>query len=238
MARALAHAAGRVELLALTPSGLGPVHRVVALLEELLGGDAFAVGDRDPDARPEDDVVAIDHERPGQLLRDTPPDGERAAVAVDALAQNRELASTQPRHGVVRPDGGLDPRRRIAQHVVARAVAEAVVEALEAVEVDEQHGDDAVLVAAPPQRVLEAVVEHRPVRQAREVVVDGQVGELNLSALAIDRVADRPLERAGVDLVADEEVLRTCMHRRKRERRVGVRAEHDDRHVGSGRLEP
>ena len=61
---------------------------------------------------------------------------------------------------------------RLAQHVVARAVAEAVVEALEAVEVDEQHGDAALSVATPLERVLEAVVEHRPVRQAREVVVD------------------------------------------------------------------
>ena len=104
--------------------------------------------------------MAVDHERLCQLLRDTSPDGQRVAVTVDALAENRELVTTQPRHGVVRPDGRPDPRRRIAQHVVTRAVAEAVVEALEAVEVDEQHGDAAVLVAAPLEGVLEAVVEH------------------------------------------------------------------------------
>jgi hypothetical protein len=46
--------------------------------------------------------------------------------------------------------------------------------------------------------VLEAVVEHRPVREAREVVVDGQVGELDLGALAIDRERiDRSSEPAS-----------------------------------------
>ena len=111
--------------------------------------------------------MAVDHERPCQLVGDASPDGERAAVAVDVLAEHRELVAAQPRHGVVRADGRPDPHRRLAQRVVARAVAEAVVEALEAVDVDEQHGDAAVPVATPLERVLEAVVEHRAVRQAR-----------------------------------------------------------------------
>ena len=104
--------------------------------------------------------MAVDHERPAELLGDPAPDGERAAVALDALAEDGELVAAQPRDGVVRADGRPDPRGRLAQHVVAGAVAEAVVEALEAVDVDEQHGDAAVAVAAPLQRVLEAVVEH------------------------------------------------------------------------------
>ena len=238
VARALARTPRRVELRTPSPASLGAVHGVIAPLAELLRGDVLALGQHHADARPQDDLVAVDHERPRQLLGDPPPDGERAAVAVDALAQDGELVTAQPRHGVMRADGGPDPHPRLAQHVVARAVAEAVVEALEAVEVDEQHGDAALPVATPLERVLEAVVEHRPVREAREVVVDRQVGELDLGALAVDRVADRPLERAGVDLVADEIVLRAGLHRRERERRVAVGAEHDDRDVGSGRLEP
>ena len=163
---------------------------------------------------------------------------ERAVVAFDALAEDGELVTAQPRHGVVRAEGGPDPHPGLAQDVVSRAVAEAVVETLEAVEVDEQHGDAALSVATPLERVLEALVEDRPVREPCEVVVGCQVGELNLGALAVDRVADRPLERAGIHLVADEKVLSAGLHRRKRERRVAVGAEHDDRDVGSGRLEP
>ena len=89
--------------------------------------------------------------------------------------------------------------------------------------------------AAPLQRVLEAVVEERAVRQAREVVVEREVGELDLGALAVDRVADRALERCGVELVADEVVLRAGLDGGERERRGAVGAEHDDRHVGADR---
>jgi hypothetical protein len=194
VACALAGTTWRVELRAPAPASLGPVHGVIAPLEELLRGDALALGQHHPDARAQHDLVAIDDQRPGQLIGDALADGERAAVAVDALAQDRELVTAQPRHGVMRAHGSSDPHPRLAQHVVAGAVAKAVVEALEAVEVDEQHSDAAVSVATPPERVLEAVVEHRPVREAREVVVDGEVGELDLCALAVDGVADRPLE--------------------------------------------
>ena len=62
------------------------------------------------------------------------------------------------------------------QQLVASAVTKAVVHALEAVEVDEQHREDGVATADPAgHRPLQPFHEQHPVRQVRQGVVDGVV---------------------------------------------------------------
>ena len=75
----------------------------------------------------------------------------------------------------VRRVGGL------AQQLVARGVAERVVDVLEHVEVDEEDGGLGLRARRAGERVLEAVDEQQPVRQPGERVVERLV----------DRVLDR-----------------------------------------------
>jgi hypothetical protein len=86
-------------------------------------------------------------------------------------------------------------------------VTEAVVDGLEVVEVDEDQGDEPV--AAPAERVLEAVVEQRPVRQARELVVEGAVAQLLLEGATFVDVAHGDDER--LDMLLVEEVGRDAL---------------------------
>ena len=65
----------------------------------------------------------------------------------------------------------------VDEQLVAGAVAEAVVDDLEAVEVEEQHGDARPALGAR-QGLREPVDEERPVGQAGERVVEGLAGEL------------------------------------------------------------
>ena len=64
------------------------------------------------------------------------------------------------------------------EQLVAGRVAEQVVDPLEAVEVAEQHGQLAAAAGLHRHRVLDPVHEQRPVRQAGERVVPGQVGHV------------------------------------------------------------
>ena len=69
------------------------------------------------------------------------------------------------------PQPGPDGHQRL----VAGGVAEAVVDDLEPVEVDEQHGQDPVPAVEAAQRLAEPVHEQRTVGQSRQRIVEGQL---------------------------------------------------------------
>ena len=104
-------------------------------------------------------------------------------------------------------------RAQLDEEAVAHAVAEAVVDELEPVHVQEHHGEHALVVAArhgalqAGQGRLQAVDEERAVGQAGERVVEGVVLELLLRAPAIRDVGadgggardlSRPVPQDGV----------------------------------------
>ncbi len=103
----------------------------------------------------------------------------RSAITVasrasrDVVEQERELVAAQARHRVVGPQRRFQPTGDGHQQLVAGRVAEAVVDDLEAVEVEEQHrrADGGVVALRAPDRLVEAVDEQDAVRQAGEVVV-------------------------------------------------------------------
>ena len=71
------------------------------------------------------------------------------------LEQDRELVAAQPRHGVSRPHRRLEGRAELDEEPVAHAVAEAVVDELEAIHVQEDDGEHALVMAAR-HRALQA----------------------------------------------------------------------------------
>ena len=69
-------------------------------------------------------------------------------------------------------------------------MADAVVDGLEVVEVQEQHRHGSATPSTPRKRVLHAIREQRPVGEARERVVERLVLELFLKSLAAGDVPD------------------------------------------------
>src|SRR4051794_20618174 len=107
-------------------------------------------------------------------------------LAGDVLAQDGELVAAQARHGVPRAQDALQPAGDGAQQLVARGVAEGVVDGLEAIEVEEEDRDAARVAAEARHRLPEAVEEELAVRQPGQIVVEGLVRESGLDALALD----------------------------------------------------
>ena len=87
-------------------------------------------------------------------------------------------------------DRGADPLGDGDQQPVPDAVAEAVVDVLEVVEVEEQHGERLGGAVAAAQRVGEPVAEQLAVGEPGERVVERLVAELLLERLAVGDVAD------------------------------------------------
>src|SRR6185503_9871359 len=99
--------------------------------------------------------------------------------------------------GVAGSDGQLEAAGGLDEERVAGAVAERVVDQLEAVEVEEEDAEEAVLLASRvADAVAQAVDEERPVGEAGEGVVERVVDELLLGELAL----------GGVGLGADHAV--------------------------------
>jgi hypothetical protein len=78
-------------------------------------------------------------------------------------------------------------------------VAERIVDDLEAVEVEEEHGQARAFALRVRQRDGEAVLEQQPIRQVRQRVVIRQVLDLLLGICALGDVADHADHPAAAD---------------------------------------
>ena len=123
---------------------LADVHRRLGVADQLARiahlADDPREGDRDADARAHEDVLAGDRDRRLEAA-DQPLhriDG-RDGIA-DALDQDRELVAAEARGRVGRARDLQQAGGDRLQHLVAHRVAEAVVDRLEVVEVEEDHG--------------------------------------------------------------------------------------------------
>ena len=129
----------------------------------------------------------------------------------DAVEQHRELVAAEAGDGVRRADGRLEPARDRDQQPVSHVVAERVVDELEAVEVEEQHGGRGGRLGAlgAADRLVEAVEEQHAVGQPGQGVVHRVVLEALLGLLAVGDVglAADDAQRAAV-LVADRHPAR------------------------------
>src|SRR5436305_14241567 len=96
------------------------------------------VADRYADAGADEVLAAAEDERLGERAGQALRQPGRVHLAGDVLEQHRKLIPTEPRHRVPRPQSTLKPRRDGGQQHVAGGVAEAVVDQLELVEVEEQ----------------------------------------------------------------------------------------------------
>ena len=104
----------------------------------------------------------------------------------DALDDHRELVAAEARGSVGRADHRLQPVGERTQHRVADVMPEAVVHALEAVDVREQDRRLLARLANGCDRALETVVEVRAVRETGQRVVERLAAKL-LLRLALGR---------------------------------------------------
>ena len=127
------------ELQAPAPALLGHVHRDVRVADQIGRRVGVAARQRDADAAADVDLAARHRERLGERGQDAARDDLGAAgVAVGQVGG--ELVAAEAREHVALAQRRLQATRGLAQQRVAGLVAVAVVDELEAIDVDEQHG--------------------------------------------------------------------------------------------------
>jgi len=152
---------------------LGAVHREVGVAQQLVGARRGVARVGDADRGPDEDLLALHVEGPAHGGDDALGDGVGLDAAPVVLEQHRELVAPEARRGVGCARAGGEPLGHGAQELVAGGVADAVVDGLEAIQVDEQHAQLGRTAGRHVQRVLQAVQEERAVGQPGEGVAKG-----------------------------------------------------------------
>ena len=197
-AEAVAHA--RVHrlvehLVARLAARLGVIHRRVGVAHHFVGIVVVRRPERDADARGREHLAAADRERQAERFLDPERDGVGLRVVVQAAEQDGELVAAEPRDGVAGTQAGLEAARRLDEQLVADQVAEAVVDDLEAIEIEVEDRERVADAAQPElfEPAAEAFDEHRAVVEAGERIEEADAAQPLLG----DRLLGRIGQRAG-----------------------------------------
>ncbi len=172
---------------------LGPVHRRVGVADQQLGVDVpifSRAGDGDADAGADEVVDAVDRERLGEGGGDAIGDRQRLVFVGEAIDQDPELVAAEAGDDVSRAQVGAQARRHGAQQGVAGVMAEAVVDQLEVVEVEEEDADRRARDRGFAESVAEGVDEAEPVGEPGQRVVQDAVAQRLVGGVALDRVGE------------------------------------------------
>jgi len=170
------------------------VQRRVGVAQDGLGVEA-GVGRQDQaHAGRHADLPAGDGEGGGQGVDESLGDALGLGGVADVDADDDELVAAEAGYEVVGPDGVRQPVGHGQEELVARLVAEGVVDELEVVEVDEQHRHGRL---GPGQLIPQRLPEQAAVGKAGEAVVGRVVGQGLLEEAALGDVLHGPDEAAG-----------------------------------------
>ncbi len=161
---------------------LGAVEGEVGVLEKPVGIRAVRGGQRHADARPDGEEMALDHVGPADQVDDPAGQSLRAGGVVRTRLQDDELVAADPRHRIGGPHRRAQAIGDLLEERVADRVAEGVVDRLEPVEVDQQHGAGLAGPGEARQGFGEALAQEQPVRQAGQRIEAGhRVGRASLA---------------------------------------------------------
>ena len=168
------------------------VHRDVGVAQQLLGAFGSAFGPEVGEAR----CRSTRGRTPPCSRAGTAPSSAvrmraaTSAASMPSVASSSRIANSSPPSRApvsAARRQSLQPLADLAEHEVAGRVAERVVDRLEVVEVHEQHRHRAAVARLALERVFDAVLEQRAVREPGDRVVERLVRELLLERLALAR---------------------------------------------------
>ncbi len=137
---------------------LGPVHRRVRVADQHVRIGRLASGrsgDRDPEAGADEVLGALDRVGVRECARDAIGDRDRLVLVGEPIDQDAELVTAEAGDDVPGAQVRAQTRRDGTEQLVAGMVAEAVVDQLEVVEVEEDDPDRRTRDGRPFQRLGE-----------------------------------------------------------------------------------
>ncbi len=168
------------------------IHGEVCVAHELLLARAIVGVERHADAHARAKLAVAKRKRLAQRVQDLGRDCLGTLASAELGDEGDEFVAADPRQGIAAAQTAPQPRRHLLQELVALHVPVGVVHLLEAVEVDEEHGQVALVEKHAPgarDRLPQPVEEERAVRQSGERIVGCMEAADLLGLLAVGDVA-------------------------------------------------
>ena len=143
------------------------------ILDQLIGGVAVVGADGDADADTQLQTLAAGEERLANELDDLPRACGRVLILEIADLDDGELVAADARHRVLILNGALQARGDDAQQLIARRIAQHLVDALKAVEADVLHGHALTGLGHDGHGLADALLKARAVGQMRQRIGEG-----------------------------------------------------------------
>ena len=161
---------------------LDAVHRDVGVLAQHVVAAAVFGIEADADRGGGEDLRLVDEERRLQPLQHEVDEFRDFALVLDRIEQQQEFVAADPRQDVGFAQVEPKPLGHLDQQGVADRVAVIVVDMLEIVDVEKGQRETAVRAVAL-QKVVDAVFDHPPRRQAGQFVIIGRAEQVVLERL-------------------------------------------------------
>ncbi|KDB50361.1 hypothetical protein X805_40490 [Sphaerotilus natans subsp. natans DSM 6575] len=166
-----------------TAGVLGLVHRRIGVAQQLLDLVAILRVQADADAGLHPDLAAVDLEGALEQLQQLAGDHGGVFLIAQRLQHQDELVAAQPSERVLAPGALRQALGHVAQQPVAAAVAQAVVDGLEVVQVDEHHPDAVLLAPRCGQGLIQPVQHHAAVGELGQRIDMGEQVQIVLGLL-------------------------------------------------------
>ena len=249
---------GVVEMVHAAAAILGGIEREIGVTDDRLAGDAIAGGERDAHRRPDHHPAAL--YRIGLREGGDNARGEIGEIAMPHPAgqDHLELVATEAADLTYRIHRAGEALRHLPQQRIAHRMAHGVVDLLEAVEIDQEHGAGAVLGIGGGEDFFEREAHLEAVGEAGERIVMREarggllgaelLGEIVARAAKAEEIVEAIVERASADRPPTLGAFARRAHREIGEGGAGVEVKLEGAlaiggqnilglHIGSGGIE-
>jgi hypothetical protein len=143
----------------------------VGARQQRVHGRAIARIEGDADARRDMHIDAEQPHRRPHHIDGALADADGLCTCHRSIDQDHEFIASEAGRGVDRAHRTLEALRHLTQEIIAGAVAEGVVDELEAVEIHHQQPELVSLTVRLRDRLGDAIIEQQAVREPGECVV-------------------------------------------------------------------
>ena len=157
---------------------LGAIERHVGVAQNVGGVAGAAVDHRNADRGADDDVVAADHVGRADRGDDAAGDRlERIGIGL-AMGDDGEFVAAEAGHQILAAHDAAQPLGDVENELVADVMAERIVDVLEVIEIDVEHGRRRAAGAHVVDHGFEPLAEIDAVGQAADRIVQGEMAQL------------------------------------------------------------
>ena len=186
----------RVELESTPAFLLGAIHRDIRILQQRLHIATVGRIGADADAGRGAVLPAGEDHGLGQRFQDLARHRAGLIFRRQSFREHGEFVAAESRDHVDLAHTGGEPFRDRTQYFIARVVAEAVVDVLEAIQIEEQDGQHFSAALGALQRLVQRLPEQAAVRQLGQFVVVGEEARAFFLLLAFGDVLQHAVHAA------------------------------------------